>query len=139
MKQLSGFIIPVLALMSFQTTPKKQTPVKPKTIAVTTAPVAGLKASLERGKIMYMKQCLACHQADGGGVMHLNAPLNGASAVVGKDKEKLSLLYSLAGCQRSSQGPDTIGENSSGVFVSSPRREASAMRFCFAQAVQSIL
>ena len=39
--------------------------------------------------MVYLQQCLACHQADGGGVPHLNAPLAGATAIVGKDKEKL--------------------------------------------------
>ncbi|WP_078830219.1 c-type cytochrome [Sediminibacterium ginsengisoli] len=51
-------------------------------------PVA-VKASAERGKQVYVKRCMACHQADGGGVPHLNAPLDGASAVTGKDKAKL--------------------------------------------------
>lgn len=48
-----------------------------------------LKSSVDRGKIVYMKRCLVCHQVDGGGVPHLNAPLDGASQVVGKDKARL--------------------------------------------------
>ena len=89
MKQLIAFVCLLLVLMSFQTQPKKQVTAKPKTAVVTTAPATGIKAVLVRGKAVYLQQCLACHQADGGGVAHLNAPLNGASAVVGKDKEKL--------------------------------------------------
>ena len=65
------------------------------TITVTTgfaqkpaAPV-GIKASMEAGKTVYMQRCLACHQKDGGGVPHLNAPLDGASAIVAADKQKL--------------------------------------------------
>ncbi len=90
MKQLSGAIVCLLIsiLMSFQTVPKKQIPVK-SAPAIKVAPAVGLKASLDRGKIMYMQQCLACHQANGGGVPNLNAPLDKAKAVVGKDKEKL--------------------------------------------------
>jgi len=50
---------------------------------------ATLKTSLERGKTVYMQRCIACHQPDGGGVPHLNPPLDGASAVKGKDKNRL--------------------------------------------------
>jgi len=89
MKQLTGAIVLVLitALMSFQTTPKKQTTVKPA--LAKPAPVNTMKAVMDRGKIVYLQQCLACHQANGGGVPSLNAPLDKAKAVVGKDKEKL--------------------------------------------------
>lgn len=79
-------------IMSFQTK-TSQAPVKKTTNATVkpaTAPAAtGMKAVLDRGKQVYLKQCLACHQADGGGVPNLNAPLDGASAVKGKDKTRL--------------------------------------------------
>ena len=52
-------------------------------------PAAGLKASVDRGKAVYTLQCLACHQVDGGGVPHLNAPLDAATLVVSKNKERL--------------------------------------------------
>ena len=48
-----------------------------------------LKASIERGKVIYVQRCMACHQGDGGGVPRLNPPLDGASAVKGNDKLKL--------------------------------------------------
>ena len=48
-----------------------------------------LLQSIQNGKIVYTQTCLTCHQADGGGVPHLNAPLDGASAVQGPDKTKL--------------------------------------------------
>lgn len=48
-----------------------------------------LKASIERGKVIYVQRCMACHQVDGGGVPRLNPPLDGASAVKGNDKLKL--------------------------------------------------
>ncbi len=86
MKQLTGAIILLSVLMSFQTAPRK---------AATTQPAAkqpatdNLKIVMDRGKAVYLQQCLACHQVDGGGVPHLNAPLDGATAVVGKDKVKL--------------------------------------------------
>jgi len=48
-----------------------------------------MKKSIENGRTIYMQRCLTCHQKDGGGVPHLNAPLDGATAVVANDKAKL--------------------------------------------------
>ncbi|NCI51092.1 cytochrome c [Sediminibacterium roseum] len=81
------FIACLLAvtLLSFQTAPKKTAQAKTGTLA----PAAGLQASIDRGKTIYLKRCLVCHQVDGGGVPHLNAPLDGASQVIGKDKERI--------------------------------------------------
>jgi mono/diheme cytochrome c family protein len=53
------------------------------------AQTASLKSSIERGKTVYVQRCMVCHQQDGGGVPHLNPPLDAASAVKGKDKNKL--------------------------------------------------
>jgi mono/diheme cytochrome c family protein len=47
------------------------------------------KSVMDNGKAIYLSRCLACHQVDGGGVPHLNAPLDGASAVIAADKAKL--------------------------------------------------
>ena len=41
------------------------------------------------GKKIYETRCLVCHQADGGGVPNMNAPLDAASNVVGKDIARL--------------------------------------------------
>ena len=71
----AGLITTITLLTAFRTAPMQQ----PATV----------KAAAERGKLVYVKRCMACHQADGGGVPHLNAPLDGASAVIGKDKAKL--------------------------------------------------
>jgi mono/diheme cytochrome c family protein len=48
-----------------------------------------LAASAARGKTVYLQRCMVCHQADGGGVPKLNAPLDGSSAVNGTDVAKL--------------------------------------------------
>lgn len=48
-------------------------------------------ASIERGKAVYQKECLSCHQADGGGVPHLNPPLYESTNVVG-DKKKIIVV-----------------------------------------------
>lgn len=41
--------------------------------------------NMSNGKKIYETRCLVCHQADGGGVPNMNAPLDGASNVVGND------------------------------------------------------
>jgi len=48
-----------------------------------------IKASIDRGKTIYLQRCMACHQVDGSGVPRLNPPLDGASTVKGNDKLKL--------------------------------------------------
>ena len=48
-----------------------------------------VEASAARGKTVYLQRCMVCHQADGGGVPKLNAPLDGSSAVNGTDVAKL--------------------------------------------------
>ena len=53
------------------------------------AQTASLKASIEKGKTVYVQRCMVCHQQDGGGVPHLNPPLDGTSTVKGKDKTRL--------------------------------------------------
>ena len=45
--------------------------------------------NLANGKKIYQTRCLVCHQADGGGVPNMNAPLDGASNVVGDDIARL--------------------------------------------------
>ncbi|MFM1970879.1 MAG: hypothetical protein RL731_701 [Bacteroidota bacterium] len=46
-------------------------------------------ASAARGKTVYLQRCMVCHQADGGGVPKLNAPLDASIAVNGSDVSKL--------------------------------------------------
>ena len=45
--------------------------------------------NMSNGKKIYETRCLVCHQADGGGVPNMNAPLDGASNVVGNDIARL--------------------------------------------------
>ena len=56
--------------------------------------------SIERGKLIYEQNCLACHQEDGSGVPHLSPPLIKASFVVG-DKTRLIniVLHGLTGVE----------------------------------------
>ena len=49
---------------------------KPVTKKVTaTSTGSSLKTSIARGKIVYTKFCLTCHQVDGSGVSNMNPPL----------------------------------------------------------------
>jgi mono/diheme cytochrome c family protein len=48
----------------------------------------GMQASMDRGKQVYLEQCLACHQADAGGVQGMNPPLIKTKQVLG-DKTAL--------------------------------------------------
>jgi mono/diheme cytochrome c family protein len=45
--------------------------------------------NLVNGKKIYETRCLVCHQADGGGVPNMNAPLDGSSNVIGNDIARL--------------------------------------------------
>src|SRR5437588_1357646 len=45
-----------------------------KTKTVTNTVSGSVQQSVDRGKEVYHKYCLACHQADGGGVSNLNPP-----------------------------------------------------------------
>lgn len=64
-----------------------QTKSKPKAKAAK-APVTGMVAAIARGEKIYTQYCLACHQADGGGVPNMNPPLIKTSYITG-DKVKL--------------------------------------------------
>lgn len=57
-----------------------------------TANPTALKASFERGKILYATSCLACHQADGSGVPNLNPPLINTSWVLGPKTKLIEIL-----------------------------------------------
>ena len=46
-------------------------------------------ASAARGKTVYLQRCMVCHQAAGGGVPKLNAPLDGSSSVNSTNIAKL--------------------------------------------------
>jgi mono/diheme cytochrome c family protein len=57
-------------------------------MAAQTKPKPVPKKVMENGKKVYDMYCLACHQADGGGVPKLNPPLVKTTFVLG-DKKKL--------------------------------------------------
>ncbi len=49
---------------------------------------SSFKMAMAKGRKVYEKKCLTCHQANGGGVPHMNPPLINAEFVKG-DKKKL--------------------------------------------------
>src|SRR5581483_418356 len=51
-----------------------------------------LKAAKERGKKVYEATCLACHQADGGGVPTMNPPLIKTKWVLGDKKQLIKIV-----------------------------------------------
>lgn len=85
MKRILILSVAAFTCMAFQTAPKKPLPAKPAAVGSANS----ISASLQRGKQVYTTTCLACHQVDGGGVPHLNPPLDGATGVVSKDKTRL--------------------------------------------------
>lgn len=50
------------------------------------------KASIDAGKIVYMQNCLSCHQVDGYGVQNMNPPLIKTSYVLGDKNRLISVL-----------------------------------------------
>ena len=58
-----------------------------------------VKAQLVNGKKVYQKNCLTCHQANGGGVPKINPPLINAAFVKG-DAQKLIRWVLLGSAQK---------------------------------------
>ena len=52
----------------------------------------GMAASMERGKKVYEKTCLACHQANGSGVPGMNPPLKKTKWVLGDKKALINIV-----------------------------------------------
>jgi mono/diheme cytochrome c family protein len=50
------------------------------------------RASIERGKKVYEKTCLACHQANGSGVPGMNPPLKKTKYILGDKKALIGIL-----------------------------------------------
>lgn len=48
--------------------------------------------TVERGKLVYEQNCLACHQADGSGVPHLAPPLIEGTFVAGDEKRLIEII-----------------------------------------------
>ncbi|MDD2793478.1 MAG: c-type cytochrome, partial [Sediminibacterium sp.] len=53
---------------------------------------SGLKASMTRGKQVYDRYCLTCHQADGGGVPRMNPPIANTEYVLGNKQRLIGIV-----------------------------------------------
>ena len=82
MKRLVLLALPVILMA------QTQKPAQTKKPAVSATKTAAVNASMDRGKQVYLEQCLACHQADAGGVQNMNPPLVKTKWILG-DKTTL--------------------------------------------------
>ena len=55
-------------------------------------PQPSMKASMDRGKKVYIQYCVACHQADGGGIQRINPPLIKTDYVLGNKKRLIGIV-----------------------------------------------
>ncbi|AHF15531.1 cytochrome C [Niabella soli DSM 19437] len=78
----------LISLNGFAQTSKKGAVKKPVAAHHATTPTT----SLTRGKLIYRKFCLSCHQPDGGGVPNLNPPLAGAPGVSGSKTKLIKIV-----------------------------------------------
>lgn len=51
-----------------------------------------MNLSLQRGKQVYVRYCLSCHQPDGGGVPRMNPPLIKTEFVLGNKKRLIGIV-----------------------------------------------
>ncbi|ASZ13217.1 cytochrome c [Chitinophaga pendula] len=67
-------------------------PATTKPTAAKPAATANLAASIARGKVVYQKSCIACHQVDGSGVPRLNPPLIKTQYVLGEPNRLIKII-----------------------------------------------
>ncbi|WP_316820473.1 cytochrome c [Pedobacter gandavensis] len=82
MKKIIGATILIIGFLS-----NSNAQIKKKTLVAKTS-----TNQLATGKILYAKHCVACHQADGGGVMGLNPPLIKTDYVLGDKKRLINII-----------------------------------------------
>ena len=85
------FMLSTVYLFGQSKTTTQKTNTKTKASSTTTA-ASSLKASMERGKIVYVATCQTCHQVDGGGAPRMNPPLIKTKYVLGDKKHLISVL-----------------------------------------------
>lgn len=51
-----------------------------------------MKATMARGKLVYDRYCLTCHQADGGGVPRMNPPITNTEYVLGNKQRLIGIV-----------------------------------------------
>ncbi len=73
----------VLAVLTFQACAQTKK---------TTPKINTTEMTMAAGKLVYEQNCLVCHQADGGGVPHLNPPLIQTDYVLGDKARVIGVL-----------------------------------------------
>ncbi|MBH2003504.1 MAG: cytochrome c [Sphingobacteriia bacterium] len=51
-----------------------------------------MKTTMARGKLVYDRYCLTCHQADGGGVPRMNPPITNTEYVLGNKQRLIGIV-----------------------------------------------
>jgi mono/diheme cytochrome c family protein len=82
-KELLVVVLIILSLESFAQVKRKSPPIKP---------LSPFQQTMLRGKAVYQKTCVSCHQKDGGGVMNLNPPLIRSPYVSGDVKTLIGIV-----------------------------------------------
>ncbi|HEV2480365.1 MAG TPA: cytochrome c [Puia sp.] len=84
----------------------------------TSKPVAptqsSIRASITRGKQVYLQQCLACHQVDASGVPNMNPPLIKTKQVLGDRTALIKIVLN------GLRGVDIDGDSYNGVMAPHP-------------------
>lgn len=120
MKHILVFSVVAIATMSLMSKPmiysaaRMDASLAPHTAASFSPAQGGVQASIARGKLVYLQQCLACHQADASGVPNMNPPLIKTRQVLG-DKTALIRIV-LNGLK----GVDIDGDSFNGVMAPHP-------------------
>lgn len=75
---------------------------------------SSIKASITRGKQVYLQQCLACHQVDASGVPNMNPPLIKTKQVLGNKTALIKIVLN------GLKGVDIDGDSYNGVMAPHP-------------------
>ena len=87
-----GVVVVLLLSTLYLFSQSKPTTQKSTTKKTSSSSSATLKASMDRGAIVYKGTCQTCHQVDGGGVPRMNPPLIKTKYVLGDKKELITIL-----------------------------------------------
>ncbi|MDB5135370.1 MAG: cytochrome c [Mucilaginibacter sp.] len=79
-KKTALFLISIVALYSCSHSSNKK------------VSAADLGKSVAAGQLIYTQNCASCHQVDGGGVQHMNPPLNKTTYVLGDKTELIKIV-----------------------------------------------
>ncbi len=88
---LAGLLFLCLGAWS-QTVSKAHSGSSVKSVHVKRPAASPFAMAMQRGSVVYRKECLTCHQADGGGVPNLNPPLIKTSYVLGSKNRLIQIL-----------------------------------------------